>query len=115
ITHLDRQSPPASTAWEEAPRLIRLASASSGRVVGNTLKGGPTEFLGGPWQILDNDYRGTVPGTYAYDAFAGHGTHDVVLQGNHIEPVGPSGKTWRFLVMTGSAANDLIQVTTLRW
>jgi hypothetical protein len=108
LTHLDLQSPPASSAWEEAPRLIRVVTASGGQIAGNTLKGGTTEFLNGPWQIVNNTYNGTVPNTYSFAAFAGHNTHDLVLTGNTAQPVGASGKTWRFLVLTVSGANDLV-------
>jgi hypothetical protein len=105
---LDLESPPAGSAWEEAPRSIRLASAENGVLVNNIIRGGTTEFFRGPWQIEGNDYRGTVPGTYAWSAFAGHDTHDLLLRNNHAEPRGNSGKTWRFLVMTVSGTHDRI-------
>ena len=108
FTRLDLESPPAASSWEEAPRLLRLAGAANGKVVGNTLKGGITEFLGGPWTIAGNTYRGAVPNTYAYGVFAGHATHDLVLTGNRAEPTGASGKTWRFLVLTVSGTNDRV-------
>ena len=34
------------------------------------------------------------------------------LRGNRAKPVGPSGKTWRFLVMTGSGVGDRIEDNT---
>ncbi|MFO0907596.1 MAG: hypothetical protein U0794_04410 [Isosphaeraceae bacterium] len=52
-----------------------------------------------------------MPGV-AYDA-AGHATHDVVIQGNRAEPLGPAGKTWRFLVMTQSGLNDTVLNNTV--
>jgi hypothetical protein len=113
FTNLDLQSPPASSPWEEAPRLIRLATAQSGRIAGNTLKGGVIEFLGGPWQIVNNTYQGTVPGTYAAAVFAGHATHDVLIQGNTAQQVGPSGKTWRFLVLTDGGVGDVVRGNTV--
>jgi hypothetical protein len=113
IANMNLQSPPASSAWEEAPRLIRVATATSGTIAGNILKGGTTEFLGGPWRIVNNVYQGTVPDTYSSAAFAGHNTHDLVLEGNTASPVGPSGKTWRFLVLTSSGASDLIANNTV--
>ena len=108
FTRLDLEGPPASSDWEEAPRLLRLAGAANGRVVGCTLKGGVTEFLGGPWAITGNTHRGTVPNTYAFAVFAGHATHDLDLRDNRARPVGDAGKTWRFLVLTVSGANDRV-------
>ena len=109
LTHLDLQSPPASTSWEEAPRLIRLVSAQGGVVNTNTLKGGTIEFFNGPWLFVGNTYLGTVPNTYTYGVFAGHYTHDVTIANNTAQSVGPSGKTWRFLVLTQAGTNDVIR------
>ena len=111
--NLDLQSPPVPVGTVEAPRLLRLITARSGEVSGNTLKGGITEFAGGPWRITGNTYLGTVPNTVAFAAVAGHGTHDIVISNNHVEPVGPSGKTYRFLVLTGSGYDDRIQSNTV--
>ncbi len=66
FTHLDLQGPPASgtTTWENAPNLIRLISADSGRIEQNTLMGGMIQFLRGPWSIVGNTDLGTPAGTY---------------------------------------------------
>lgn len=109
FSHLDLQSPPPSSTWEEAPHLIFLTNALSGSITDNTLKGGPTEIENGPWLVTGNDYQGALPDTFSYEAFAAHYTHDTVIANNVIDPVGASGKTWRFLVMTGSGLNDLIE------
>ena len=108
ISHLDLQSPPVPSGDVEAPGLIRLASGIDGTVAGNTLKGGTTTVFGGSWTIVGNTYLGTVPNTYCWTAFAGHGTHDLVLEDNTAQPTGPSGKTWRFLVLTDTGYGDLI-------
>ncbi|MDB5350390.1 MAG: hypothetical protein JWN86_1637 [Planctomycetota bacterium] len=108
LRNLDLQSPPVLSGNVEAPRLIRLASGLDGRIEGNTLKGGATEFLNGPWTIVNNNYLGTVPNTYCWNAFAGHNTHDVIIQGNTAQPQGASGRTWRFAVLSGSGFNDSI-------
>lgn len=108
LRKLDLESPPPTGKWEEAVRLIRLASAENGRIEGNRLRGGMVEFLGGPWHIEGNEYRGTPPGTFNYAVFAGHRTHDLVLKGNTARSAGESGKTWRFLVLTVRGANDQI-------
>lgn len=115
LTHLDLESPPVldGNAPIEAPRLIRMASALDGTISGNTLKGGTTEVLRGPWTITNNTYLGTVPNTFTWTAFAGHWTHDVILQGNTASPQGPSGRTWRFLVLTGTGDGDLIANNTV--
>lgn len=108
IARLDIEIPPPAnpSGWVEAMRLIRLTNARSGTIAGNVLRGGVVEFFGGPWQILDNEYKGTPPGTYSHSVFTGHGTHDMVLKGTHARPVEPSGKTWRFLVLTHQGDND---------
>ena len=77
--------------------------------MGNTLKGGTVDFLNGPWQIEQNDHRGTPEWTHTFAVFAGHNTHDVALRANRAEPTGACGKTWRFLVFTGSGTNDLVE------
>lgn len=113
FTHLDLQSPPASSTWEEAPHLLRLINAESGVVVANRLKGGTTEVFGGPWNISSNQYFGTPVDTFTYAAFGGHYTHDLTLSGNLVQPSGPSGKTWRFLVLTQNGRNDVIRDNTV--
>ncbi len=114
LTGLDIEAPPSAdpSKWSEDPRLIRMANATSGRIVGNVLKGGLIEVLSGPWEIADNEYRGTVPGKFSHGFIATHYTHDVTVRGNRAKPVGPSGKTWRFLVMTGSGVGDRIEDNT---
>ena len=62
---------------------------------------------------MNNTYLGTVPNTYCWNAFAGHNTHDVIIEGNTAQPVGPSGKTWRFLVLTGTGNNDRVANNTI--
>lgn len=110
VLGLDVESPPvAPGSFVEAPRMLRLVSASDGTIVGNRFKGGAIEFFGGPWTITDNDYRGTVPGTYAFDFIAAHATHDLTVERNVARPDGPSGKTWRFLVMTFYGFNDVVR------
>ncbi len=113
--HLDLEIPPALNreGWVEALRLIRLFRAKSGVIEGNTLRGGPIEFFEGPWRIVDNDFRGTPKGTFSHGVFEGHGTHDMLVRGNKTRADGPSGKTWRFLVMTWHGAGDVIEHNTI--
>lgn len=80
--------------------LIRFGQATSGKIIGNTLRGGCTDVMHGPWEITDNSYLGAMPGTMVWDTFAAHYVHDLVLAQNHVAPVEPCGKTWRFFVMT---------------
>ena len=114
LTGLDIEAPPSAdpSKWSEDPRLIRMANATSGRIVGNVLKGGLIEVLSGPWEIANNEYRGTVAGKFSHGFITTHYTHDVTVRGNRAKPVGPSGKTWRFLVMTGSGVGDRIEDNT---
>jgi len=60
LAGLDLEGPPASASadWEHAPHLIRVVSASSGRIEKNSLRGGSVVFAGGPWAILENVYKG---------------------------------------------------------
>jgi hypothetical protein len=111
MTRLDLQIPaPADPSrWVEALRLIRLTNAQSGTISGNILVGGPIEFFGGPWQFINNDFRGTPAGTFSHGVYTGHGTHDLVIKGNRAKPMGPSGKTWRFLVLTHHGSGDRVE------
>ncbi len=92
---------------------MRLQHAQSGELIGNVLRGGPIEFFDGPWQIVGNDFEGALPGTFSHGVFAGHRTHDLTIRGNHTRADGPSGKTWRFLVLTGNSSNDVIERNTI--
>lgn len=113
FTNLDLQAPPASTSWEEAPDLFRMHNAESGTIANNRLRGGTTSVFGGPWSITGNDFLGTLPNTYAYEAFDGQNTLDVTIANNLVQPVGATGKTWRFLVMTQSGRNDVVANNTV--
>lgn len=109
LRRLDLESSPVSEGWEEAPGLVRLTTARSGLIDSNILIGGTCELRDGPWRITGNDYRGTVANTFAHSVFSVHQSYDLVLKGNRAKGAGPSGKTWRFLVMTNSGAHDLIE------
>ena len=112
VSNLDVEGPAASDPskpWSEAMRLMRFTNALSGRIEGNRLKGGPIEFFKGPWHCINNVCDGTQTGTFSHGVFAGHGTYDMVVRGNRVKPVEPSGKVWRFLVLTQSGANDLVE------
>ena len=111
FTRLDLEIPPvaARNGWVEALRLMRLIGAKSGTIAGNVLRGGPIEFFEGPWQVVDNDFRGTAPGTFSHGVFTGHGAYDLLLRGNRARDVGHSGKTWRFLVLTWQGYGDKIE------
>jgi hypothetical protein len=80
--------------------LMRFGQATSGKITRNTLRGGTTDVMHGPWEISDNTYRGAIPGTMVWDTFAAHYAHDLVIARNHVAPVEPCGKTWRFFVLT---------------
>jgi hypothetical protein len=103
ISDLDVESPPVAdpSSWVEAPRMFRLINAQSGRIANNLIKGGQIGCFGGPWEMVDNEYRGTPPGTFSHGVFAVHAAHDLIIRGNRAKPVAPAGKTWRFLVTTG--------------
>jgi hypothetical protein len=111
FSHLDLEGPPASNpgTWEEAPHLLRLMTARSGRIVGNTLKGGMIAIGGGPWKIVENDYRGTPPWTFCHAVISCSWSHDLEVKGNRAKPDTSSGKTWRFLVLTQSGVHDVVR------
>lgn len=109
LSRLDLEGPPPSADWEEATHLIRVISALSGRIERNTLRGGSVVFTNGPWSIAENLYKGTPPKTLCNGAFAGRYTHDVIISGNKARPEGPSGKTWRFLVLTQRGMSDTVR------
>ena len=115
LKHLDLEIPAAANpaVWVDSLRLMRLRNAKSGVILANVLRGGMIEFFDGPWRIVDNDFRGTPPGTYSHAVFASHGTHDIVVRGNKTRSDGPSGKTWRFLVMTWFSADDVVEGNTI--
>ena len=106
---LDLQGPQASSSWEEAVHLIRVVTASSGRIERNTFKGGAISFGGGPWTIIDNVSNGPLPNTFIYQLFGARYTHDLTLTGNKHRDQAPSGKSWRFLVLTQRGSHDLIK------
>lgn len=111
ITNMDIESPPIppGVPLEQEPRLMRLIYCTSGKILNNILKGGVTDVMHGPWVIRDNDYQGTQPGSFDYSAFACHYTHDYYLGHNTVHAVGPSGKNWRFLVMTQAGDSDVVE------
>ena len=82
-------------------------------IEGNILRGGMVEFFDGPWRIVGNDFRGTPKGSFSHAVFAAHGTHDVLVRGNKTRSDGPSGKTWRFLVLTWFGADDVVERNTI--
>ena len=88
--------------WVEAVRLMRLIRAKSGVIAGNILRGGPDRVLRtGPGGSSTTTFGARLPGTFSHGVFEGHGTHDLLIRGNRTRSVAPSGKTWRFLVLTG--------------
>lgn len=105
---LDVESPPAADpkAWELAPHILRLVGTEGGVIAQNTFRGGALLLFRGPWRIEGNEYRGTPPGTYCDAVISTIDPHDMLVRDNRAQPVGPSGKTWRFLVMAGHGAND---------
>lgn len=115
LESLDLETPPAANpgGWENAPSLMRLINTSGGVIAHNTLRGGSIELFSGPWRIEANDYRGTPPGTYCDGVIAAHNPNDLVVRDNRAQPVGPSGKTWRFLILTGQGAHDRIENNTI--
>lgn len=108
LVGLDLEAPPAATEWEEAAQLVRFRSIGSGRVERCKLKGGTVHLGGGPWTVVDNEYLGTRPNTYSHGVFALLYPHDLTLARNRAHDIGPSGKTWRFLVLAQRGANDRV-------
>jgi hypothetical protein len=112
--NLDLEGPPPATDWEEAPRLMRLVSAASGRVENCRLRGGAIELVGGPWAIERNTHLGCHPGAFAFSVISGHRSHDLLVRENQTQAAGPSGKTWRFLVLTNGGFHDQVTANTIK-
>ncbi len=111
FTRLDLDVPSVenSGGWVDAIRLIRLVHVESGVIAENIFRGGTIEFFHGPWRVVENQFRGTPPGTFSHGFLCGHDVHDLLIRGNRLSSPQPSGKTWRFLVLTGSGAYDRIE------
>lgn len=113
---LDLQAPPvvtSATELQNAPQLLRLVTAENGQILNNKLSGGPTQIVGGPWTVSGNTYTGAIAGTRVFDVIAGHWVHDVTIQGNVARSDAGSGKTYRFVVLTGSGDNVNIDGNTV--
>ena len=113
IRNLNIDCPLPSSDWEEAPRSLRLVTATSGLIQNNTIRGGAIELTGGPWKIEGNTHLGTPPGTYAFSVISAHHTHDLQVIANKTYAAGVSGKTWRFLVLTVGGWKDDIRENTI--
>ncbi len=105
VKGLDLESAPIEPVPEpghEQPSIfmIRFGAATSGRILNNIIRGGTIDVMNGPWEISGNTYRGTMPGTVAWDVFGAHYVHDLAITRNRLAPAAPCGKTWRFLVVT---------------
>jgi hypothetical protein len=114
LIRLEIESPPAASDWELAPHAMRLMTAASGEVRGCRIRGGSIELTGGPWQVVDNEHLGTPPQTFAYAIISAKYVHDLTIARNRARAVGPSGKVWRFLVLTQRASNVEVRENTVR-
>lgn len=108
---LELTVPPSSKTqgWEEAPKILRLLDATSGRIANNKLVGGPVEFFGGPWVVEGNTFLGTPANTFSPVVFAAHKPHDLIVRNNRAQPNALGGKTWRFLLLTNRGHGDIIE------
>jgi len=123
LTRLDVVSPRPATLLSRAdtPRLFVAGAGTSGRIVGNTFRGGTVDVSNGPWSILDNTHRGGVANTAVSEAFAVRFSADVVFRGNHawIDPTDEQahlgweaadnpGPVYRLLLLKDFAYNSQI-------
>jgi len=108
---LDVEGPPqgAGPTLENAINLMRLNNAYSGSIETSTLRGGMIEFFHGPWTVKDNTHLGTIPHTGSQSVISTHFTHDLLVKNNLVKSAGATGKTWRFLVMTGTGFRDVVE------
>ncbi len=93
----------------DVPNILRAGRVLSGRIIGNTFRGGTIDVVHGPWTITDNLHLGPPAGGIGFDAFAAHYVHDLKVERNklHADPAG--GKLWRFLVLTQYASHSIIR------
>jgi hypothetical protein len=110
---LDIEAPRAATSWEMAPNALRLMSAASGVIEGCRLRAGAIELNAGPWTVVDNRHAGTPPNTFAFSVISAHHIHDLTVARNVVADEGPSGKTWRFLVLTQRGADATVVDNTI--
>lgn len=115
VLGLDVQAPPSGKGkgWVAAPHLLRLRGASCGRIERNVLVGGPIEFWGGPWTVVDNTFQGTPAGSSSPSVFVAHEPLDLVIARNTASSPPDAGKTWRFLVMVGGGHNVTVESNTI--
>lgn len=113
LTNLDVEMPVPSSDREEAPRLMRLVSARDGRIEGCKLRGGKIELNGGPWHIIKNEHLGTPERSYVFSVISAHYTQDLLVADNTTRAVAPSGKVWRFLVLTQRGDNAVVRNNTI--
>ena len=111
---IEGPAPTGASGWVEAVRLARLQGAPGGVIEGCKLRGGMIELFDGPWKIKGNTYNGTHPGTFAPAVLSIHDPHDFEVADNRAEPVPGSGKTWRFLVLTGTGYHDRVTGNTVQ-
>lgn len=109
LAGLDIEAPLPVSDWEMSPHPFRLLTAANGVIERNRLRAGRIELEGGPWRVVENEHRGAHPGSYAHAVLSVHRTHDLVVERNRVHVEGPSGKTWRFLVMTQGGTGDVVR------
>ena len=109
VTGMDLEAPLGTGTWERAPKCMRFVDTDSGLIEDCTLKGGEIEFFKGPWRVARNRHRGTQPGTFAGSFLSAHRTWDLEVLDNHVEPERPSGKLYRFLILTDTGHHVLIR------
>jgi hypothetical protein len=105
FTRLEIQGPPPASAWEEAPKTLRLVEATNGTITRCGLQGGMIELWGGPWRIGDNAFDGPPAGTFAHALIAVHEPHDLSIEENKVHQLDPRGKAWRWLVLANRGSN----------
>ena len=116
FTRLDLEIPPVENPAAGSMRCgsMRLIRAKSGVIEGNCPARRPDRVL--RRAVADRRQRLSTalrPARFRTESSAGHGTHDILVRGNRTRTVDPSGKTWRFLVLTWCSANDVIERNTI--
>jgi hypothetical protein len=102
-----------TTAATSSLNLITMVNVGSGQITGNILTGGQIEVSGGPWNISNNVYNGTLANTTNQAFLALYNTaSDLTALNNQVSQDNPAGKTFRFFNFGGmfaSGANDVFQ------
>ena len=111
FTHLDLEIPPIekNEGWIEAVAPDASDTSPRGRHRRQPAPGRADRVFRGAMAPLKTTIFGEPSLVrFSHAVFSGHGTYDLFVRGNRASSPAPSGKTWRFLVLTGQGTGDIV-------